>query len=298
MWSWQWGQGAWVVQAPITIAANVQTGSTTVTVPAATLPGDNSALVGRQLKLNGQAPWYSIVSNPDASTLILDQGVVEPSANGVSGAIVQAYFMSERPDFEKLITLVDRQNNWAFRLNVPQEELALIDPQRTEVGPPMWFSPLGFNAAYLAALPAGVVDLYGQTNQSDPQPVYESWPQTSSAKPYPYLYKKRIPTLGDDDDVLPGFIRGRVLFEGALADLCNWPGTATVPNASMNPVTANVHEARFQEALRDMILRDEQVTQRTLTWLAGFRYQTANFRSDRWHSSHVPTYLVDGLPFP
>jgi len=294
MWSFQWGQGCWNVKAPIIGSATVIQGSTTVTFPAGGLPADNT-IVGRQLMLNGQIPYYSIVSNPNVTDIIIDQGCVEESDSDVPAEIVMDYFMSEKNDFEKLIALVDRDNNWQFRRNVSLEEMNNVDAERSSVGPPMWLIPLGFNDVYLAQLPVGIVDMYGQAKTSTPQPFMETWPRTTGAKPYPYAYKRRTADLVGDGDTLPGFMRGRVLLEGALADLCSWPGTATVSNPKYNPVNANVHEKRFEDALLDMIYRDEQVTQRTLTWVAGFtNLPLPPYRSARWQQSHVPSGLVTG----
>ncbi|HUX16324.1 MAG TPA: hypothetical protein VMW52_07605, partial [Phycisphaerae bacterium] len=270
MWSFQWGTGCWNVKDPITGSATITQGSTQVDFPGGELPGDGTSIVGRQLVLNGQTPYYTITKNDSATQLFVDQAIVEPDAIDVDAEIVMAHFMSEKSDFEKLISIVDRLNGWQFRRNVSLEEMNNVDAERSSVGPPMWLVPYGFNDAYLAQLPAGVVDMYGQTVGSTPQPYMEAWPRATGARPYPYAYKRRTGDLLSDGDTLPGFMRGRVLLEGALSDLCSWPGTEVVRNPKYNPVSANVHEKHFEDGLLDMMFRDEQVTQRTLQWVASY----------------------------
>jgi hypothetical protein len=139
-----------------------------------------------------------------------------------------------------------------------------------------------------------VSDAYGQTNESDPAPYFEAWPQTSAALPYPYIYKKKIPLPVNDSDPLPGFIRADVLREGALADLCNWPGTEAVKNPKYNPVNANWHAKKFENRVVDMIFRDEQVTQITLKTPAGSTQWGYGPMSARYWQQHAPTMLVSG----
>lgn len=301
MWSFQWGKGVWQVGivmggtlvSQIAATASITMGSNAVTFTAGILPSSGTQLVGWQLKIGGQMPYYNIV-NQSATTLTLDGPVVEVTNSAASVQILQAYFMSEKDDFEKIIVIVDRVNQWQFRLNVSQEEIDNIDAQRTFVSPPEWTSGLGFNADYLALLPAGVTDYYGQTNASDPQPLLEMWPQAATPQPYPYIYQKRMPELVSDDDVLPGFIRSTVLQEGALADLSLWPGTEAVKNPVFNPVLANVHERKFEDLVVDMIFRDEKVTQRTLKWLGQYNNLPFGPMSARYWQSHVDTSLVTG----
>ena len=293
MWSFQWGHGCWVIHAPINSLGSWIYGSNQVSFPPGVLPGDNS-IVGWQLMINGQIPFYNVVAGGDPQVVTLDGPVIEQTASGVACRLIQAYFMSEKPDFEKCITMIDRLNQWQFRRNVPQEEIDNIDAQRTFISPPEWLSSLGFNDEYLALLPPGVSDVYGQTNQYQPQPYFEEWPQSTVQQPYPYLYKRRMPDLVNDTDPLPGFIRADVLREGALADLCNWPGTEAVKNPKYNPINANWHAKRFEDRVVDMIFRDEQVTQRTLKSFLGSTQWGYGPVSARWFQNHAPTELVSG----
>jgi hypothetical protein len=290
MWSFQWGHGCWNVKAPITGNATIVAGSNVLTFGAGVLPGDKR-IVGWEVMINGQIPYYMVV-DADATTVTLDRICVETSASNVPCQISMVYFMSEQPDFEKMIAIVDRQNNWQFRLNVSIEEMDNDDPQRSTVSPPTRMVPLGFNDQYLAMIPDSVTDCYGQENDSQSQPFFETWPRASTAQPYPYVYKRKTPSLANDGDPLPGFIRGRALFEGALADLCSWPGTQTNPNPA-NPVQANVHERKFEDAVFDMINRDEQVSLRSLTWARSYRnFAFAELESARYRQSHVDASLV------
>jgi hypothetical protein len=264
-----------------------------VTFPG-TLPGAASLIAGWQLMLNGNIPYYNVVDNPDVNTLVLDGPVVIPSGSA-SALIGQFYFQSEKSDFQKVRVIVDYINDWQFRRNVKAEELANVDPQRSVTGPPQWLVQLGFNSDYIAALPDGVVDYYGQTNASTPQPWFESWPRTTAAQAYPYAYIKNFPVLSNDDDPLPGFIRSHVLVEGGLADACLWPGTPTMPNPMYNPVNYNIHNRRWEDLLLDMKFRDENVTQRQLGWLGemdSLPYPELTTMGSNFWQSHANTSLV------
>lgn len=293
MWSFQWGMGCWQVGQAIFSNVSVIQRSNVVTFPPGVLPASSTLIAGWNLILNWGTPYYLITSLASPTTLIVYPAVVEPSSSSIPAVCVMCYFMSEQPDFERMIAIVDRSNNWQLRWNVTMEEMDNDDPQRSTVSPPTRGVSLGFNDQYLAALPDGVTDYYNQTNQSQSQPYFETWPRGPILQPYPYVYKRRTPTFNNDGDPLPGFLRGRVLFEGAVADLCSWPGTPTSPNPAANPVYANMHERRFEDYLNDMIMRDEQVTQRTLRWAASYQnLGFAELESARFRQSHVDANLV------
>jgi hypothetical protein len=59
-----------------------------------------------------------------------------------------------------------------------------------------------------------------------------------------------------------------------------------------------MHEKRFEDYMNDMIMRDEQVTQRTLRWAASYQnLGFAELESARWRQSHVPAGLVTGSAY-
>ena len=296
-WSWQWGHGSWLVKPAIFSNVAIVQGSNEVVFPASVLPSSSSQIAGWQFLLSHQVPYYTVTSILNPTTITVDRAIEEPTNGETQSTTLMCYFMSEQPDFEAMIAIVDRSNNWQLRWNVTMEEMDNDDPQRSTVSPPTRGVSLGFNDQYLAALPDGVTDYYGQTNQSRPQPIFETWPRGPIVQPYPYYYKRRTPTI-QDSTPLPGFLRGRVLYEGALADLCGWPGTATMPNPTFNPVYANMHERKFEDYVVDMINRDEQATQRTLRWAGSYQnLGFAEFESARYAQNHVPSGLVAGSPY-
>ena len=297
MWSFAWGQGCFNAMAPLFANVSVVQNSNVVTFPAGVLPASSQQIAGWQMVLNFGVPYYTIVALIDATHVQLERPVYEPTNASYQSITGMFYFQSEQPDFERMISIVDQTNNWQLRWNVSIEEMNNDDPQRSTISPPTRGVSMGFNDQYLAALPSGTVDYYNQTNQSQSQPWFELWPRGPIVQPYPYTYKRRTPTLGDSTP-LPGFLRSRVLYDGALADLRTWPGTATMPNPAYNPVFANMSEKKFEEGVLDMQFRDEQVTQRTLRWAASYQNMGfAEFESSRYFQSHVPSGLVGGSPY-
>ncbi len=288
MWSFQWGQGCWAIKTPIFANVSVTQFSNVVTFPAGVLPSDSSLIAGWTMVLIGQVPYYLVTSLQDPTHVTVYPPIQQATNSSLAAVTLLCYFMSEQPDFERMIAIVDQENNWQLRQNVTIEEMDNDDPQRETISPPTRMVPMGFNDQYLAQLPDGVTDYFNQTNASDPQPYFETWPRGPIVQPYPYVYKRKTPTLFSDGDPLPGFLRGHVLYEGALADLCGWPGTATDPNPNANPVYTNMHERKFEDLLNDMIMRDEQVTQRTLRNNASYANMGyAEFESARFWQSHV-----------
>lgn len=293
-WSFQYGFGNWQVVNQFVGSVNAVFGSNQFVVASGTLPGDNTSIVGMQMRLSARRPYYNVTSNVDATHFTTDIACQEATAF-LPFDIGTYYFQSEQPDLETLIVMVDRVNGWRFRLNVPMEEVENMDPQRSSTGPPFWLVSHGFNTQYLAALPAGVTDRYNQTKNSPARPWWEAWPIANAQAVLQYAYKRRLADLQKDTDTLPGFLRSKVLREAAMAELCNWPGTESMPNPKFNPVYANVHDKAFEDYLLDMEFVDERVANQTMRWIASYQnYPLPPVFSSRFWQQHAPTTLVTG----
>jgi len=295
-WSFQYARSQFIVRAAISGLADLTEYSNILTVPAANLPGDDSTIIGRQILFQGRAPVYTIVGNPDASTIKIDSGYGGITASGINFDIADMYFVPPA-DFERLITIADPPNNWQLPFDIHTEELNNMDPQRSSVGLPWLLADIGWDQQYIAALGnkadgSPVVDIYGRTRYSAPRPLKEMWPRKMTNYVFPYLYLRRVPDLVLPGDTPAGFVRGDVIFEGALADLSAWPGTPEVPNPKANPVWYNIHEKKFREELTAIELIDRSVMERDLTWVVSYtrlRYPPY-FYSSRFQQSHL------GLP--
>ena len=229
------------------------------------LPGNRTTIVGRQAIFQGIAPFYDIIDNSTANSF----QTVNPwglPTQVVSFEISNVYFTPDslHSDFERLITWVDPPFGVQYPFTFTFEEINNIDAQRSGTGTPFLLADSGWNSAYLAALPAGVTDSFGQTNQSQPVPRKELYPRQQQVYQYPYRYKRRVKDLVNPNDMPQGLLAGRgdILVEGALADLSLWPGTANYQR-NPNPVAFNVHQKRFDILMQELYNKDQSQMQRS-----------------------------------
>lgn len=293
-WSFEFGYGQFVCHASIVGTCTVAQGSNAVTGSSVALPGNRTTIVGRQVLFSGQAPIYDVVDNSSASAFTIGEAY-----GGVSGSIAfeitNVYFTPEisRNDFESLRSFTDPPMNVQLPYSFTFEEINNIDPQRSSANTPFLLADAGWNTAYLAALPSGVIDSLGYTSASSPLPRKELYPRQQSNYNYRYWYKKRGKALINPSDPLPGFIRGDAIFEGCLADLAMWDGTPASPRRP-NPVKYNIHEKKFNQLVQDMQIIDGSVMQREYTtMLASTRlpYPQA-FYNSAWAQLH-PSSTAD-----
>ena len=98
-------------------------------------------------------------------------------------------------------------------------------------------------------------------------PMYELWPYSMAQRVYPFIYDKRFPDIDDPNGILPPFIDGDILVKGALADVCRWKGTQTVPNPMYGLDTATSFDREFEHKVAEMEREDDE------TYLVDVRYQ-------------------------
>lgn len=144
---------------------------------------------------------YSIVGYDDGqtvgqgnypfATLTLDRPWMEPTSGpGQPYMIYQSYFVSPIADFRKFIEVRDTTNarsldTWSYS----QQDLAMMDPQRTNYSDPRYVVPCGVD------LRAGSAT-YGY-------PMFELWPQQLSLVPYSFSMRRRGPALVNPTDTVP-----------------------------------------------------------------------------------------------
>lgn len=230
------------------------------------LPGNRTTIVGRQALFNGMAPIFDIVDNGSGTQFTLSEAYGNKTQVGIAFEITNVYFTPsvQSNDFESMRVFTDPPYGTQYPFSFTFEEINNVDPQRSASGQPYLLADAGWNDQYLAALPSGVTDSLGYTNQSAPLPRKEAYPRQTTAYDYRYVYKRRMPPLTNPTDKPFGFIRGDVIFEGALADLALWEGTPVMPRRA-NPVVFNMHEKRFQQLVQDMQILDGSINQRTFT---------------------------------
>lgn len=139
---------------------------------------------------------YSVIAQklntPSAglTTLTLDRPWQEPQGSGLTYQLYQAYYPVPVQDFERWIVVRDFTNAiyldfWSWK----QDDLAVIDPQRTVFQNPDHLVPLQVDTRPgSATLGFMLYELY-------PQPLYQL--------PYATYYKRRGPLLVNPNDTVP-----------------------------------------------------------------------------------------------
>lgn len=263
--------------ANFTLAQNVTTYSSgnatgaTINVTAlgnGALPGLASIIAGRQAIFGGQWPCYDIVDNPSANTF-----TISSAYGGVTGIvgfeITNVYWTPTDPNLERLMCITDPPNECQLPTSFTFEELNNIDAQRSQAGTPYLLADLDINTAYLAALPNGVVDSFGQTNQSQAVLRKEIYPRQQANYAYPYFYKKWIPDLtpANPNPISYFSRRGDIVVRRAMADLALWEGPEILGKKS-NPVASNIYMSQFRQMAQDLQIKDQSMFQRSYgMWL-------------------------------
>lgn len=121
-------------------------------------------------------------------------------------------------------------------------------------------------------------------------PRYEMWPHQQSSHVYPFLYESRPVDLNDPGAVLPRYIRGDVLIDMALEDLCLWPG---VSQDKLNPYysakSAAYYHARSEQEVRILERQDDEVWVQDISYAypsMGWAMATP-LGDSRWLQSHA-----------
>lgn len=103
-------------------------------------------------------------------------------------------------------------------------------------------------------------------------PFYELWPHQQASHVYPFLYEARAQDLNDFNAVLPRYIRGDVIMEMALEDVCMWPGPSPdKPNVYYSITSAKYHADRLQNSdgsgMIDVLeIQDDNVWEQNLSY--------------------------------
>ena len=238
-WAGLRAEGTIEIAAPITTGTcSAVQGSASVVFAGASL---TSAVIGRQLKINNQAPILDILAF-DVPSQTATVSPAWPLANATANQFTIATIYITMPsDFKQFLIMVDPIRQWQLRTNVVASEINAWDPARTYVGDPWTIADLSFSSTGI--------------------PRYELWPGPSTQRGLTYIYQKQGAELVNETDMPIYPLRGTELFKGALADLTKWPGTADVPN----PLFANaaqlypVYEADFQTQISHLERQDDDL---------------------------------------
>lgn len=134
-WSWRRGSG---IFAPPNLyqtgkaSTNVATGSPTL------ISGSGTAwtpqMVGTQIRLGGLLyPYYTIVQYISPTALLIDQVWAGPDVSLVTYQILQCFFPVPA-DFNYFYTVVSIKDGYRLWTNITENDLSMLDPQRTNTG--------------------------------------------------------------------------------------------------------------------------------------------------------------------
>lgn len=247
-WSWQVKYSQWIAPTAYTTGTVAATqGSTTITGTATAWTAD---LLYRQFRIGVVSPIYTITAiDVGAQTLTLDFAYGGATVTGSTYRIIQCFFPVPE-DFRALITVWDPQNNWQLRRDVKQEELNMIDPQRSNSG-----------QAWLTSFRDVSTNYTGYTSGPGVS-RYELWPHPVGYT-FPYLYEAEQADL-DDGGVIPRSINGDLLLEMALAEAAYYPGTRDKPNSYFSKPTGARHDERAEQLIAEAELKDDDINMQDL----------------------------------
>jgi hypothetical protein len=213
-WSWQVQTGGWLTPGLLFPTGGVGPGQSAGTITATpftnTVVGDATAspqwlayIQGSNLPLFTQlqirSPYYSIyniisykLNTPSAGliTLTLDRQWVDPGGSDLAYMIYQAYFPVPVADFKRFLGPRDLTDNFPLDFwSLGQQDLALLDPERTNFSDPQYIVPYQQDQRPGSAT-------YGNM-------LYELWPHQLSVIPYTFGYLRMGPTLVNSGDTVP-----------------------------------------------------------------------------------------------
>lgn len=121
-------------------------------------------------------------------------------------------------------------------------------------------------------------------------PRYELWPHQQAQHIYPFLYETRPTDLQDTNAVLPRYIRGDVLMDMAMEEVCGWPGPSPdKPNIYYSMQNSQLYARKNARNLMDMQRQDDEVYVQQIQYqYPSLAFAYASVLGDaRWLQSHA-----------
>ncbi len=167
-WSWRRRSGTF---APPTlynagfVSTNVSAGNATLITGVGT--NWDPTMIGRQIRAGGLLyPYYTVIGVLSPTQLLIDQPWAGPDITAQAYQILQCYFPVPE-DFGYFEVAVSIKDGYRLFLQVTQEELALMDPQRTDQGQTYAVAYRDFSSNY-----GGIIGpVIGVTSPTDPAPI-------------------------------------------------------------------------------------------------------------------------------
>lgn len=262
-WNWSRVCSQLEVPAATTVVAVFTFNSLTVTAAPGTF---TPAMVGQQLRV-ARIPIYTINAvDGTGATATLDQVYTDPVVVGSQTATVAGIYQTLPADFGAFLLVIDPYNQRLIPWWFTQEDLARLDPGRMSSDA----TPRVLVSRMLSTVPATL----GQVQ-------YEWWPSPTAQKAFPFYYRQRPPTLGDDDPLLGVLAQHADILEtGALMRCARWPGTTAQKNPYFNMGTYKALKDEFEVEMAKLELRDDDTNQDSWTTLPYHRWATWDLTFD------------------
>lgn len=248
--------------------------------------------VGRQFRIAGQGgsslisnagPLYTLLTyNSTTGAATLDQPYQDKTGVGLAYMVYKAYFEPPVTDFVRYRVVTNYTSGYSIirdALNVPQESLAVFDPQRQSTGDAYYISP--FVTDYINPSGTGV-------------PAHEFYPHPVVPSTYVELFERRGQPLSPSQD-LPSTFPSHVLVHRAMKHACDW-ALKNVPMMPELQITNWVQaiesaEASFRETLILAIKQDDTFFPHSPMRVG--RYYSQFPLGGQWLQSHAlpPGYL-------
>lgn len=162
-WSWRRKHAQFIYNAPYTTGTiTIERGNSHGTCSGSTL---TQAMVGRQLRVNGNATVIRTITRIDGSRIEFLPAWGESSVSGVTFRIYNVY-QTVPEDFDSFITIVDLARS--FQLNwweLTSEDLDALDPQRSHGGSMAYYMVLRDYSTSVQGVVGSVVQSKGSGNK-------------------------------------------------------------------------------------------------------------------------------------
>jgi hypothetical protein len=225
-----------------------------------------SSFVRRQFReTSGKGQYYNIMAVVDDSTLILDLTFGGASLTSTSYKILQAYWSME-PDLRMIWSIVNHQNGWRIKFNLPAEALNNYD---------VWRTATGFTTKMVDYVP----DEIGRFR-------YEFYPPPTTAQSFPYLAYRTVRDMIDDEDTPPPGIPSHCIVHGAIADALRW---GRRDSDYYDPNTAEKYEQMYERDLNNAMMADDSIYMTNLKW--AFDAYEMKFGADFWQSHDTDSVM-------
>lgn len=207
-----------------------------------------SSLNGLQIRPNGyNNPIFTCIAVTSDTTMVMDQPWGQIGNSNIGYQMVLMYTTID-PRLKYIIDASDPFQQIALRLQVPQADLNLSDPNRTATNSPVWISPRGQN-------------VNGNFQ-------YEIWPPAYNQYVLNFFIQLQWADMRLPTDYPPSGMNPNMLLYGALADAyaTPCPRGSDMKDPGFSLEASSKYAQMFEQAFADALSADQSISQSMWTW--------------------------------